>query len=762
MRDEPDSGIGHDSQRPLRLASTARATYATQVPVSPSPSTSKAPGWAPNAGHLVDYLRVLHKRRWTATTTFIIVLVGTMLYVFTATPIYEARTRLLIESDNPNVVSFKEVIDEQGAKADYYQTQYNILQSRILARKTLDRLGLWENVYFGGPARKPGFIVRMFGGRSEQPRPASEETAEQARAIDHFLANLTVSPIRNSRLVDLKFRLPDAVLATRVVNTLATNYIEQNLEYKFMASKEASDWLNERLNEQRKQVERSEVALQHYREQNDAIPLEHRENIVIQKLADLNAAVTQAKTERFQKQALYNQLESLRRGSNALDSFPAILSNTYIQQQKADLAQLQSQYTQLSEKLGDRHPEMIKVRSAIQLAEAKLDGEVAKVVQSVRNEYLAALAKENSLINALTQQKAEAQAMNRKSIDDSVLERDVQSSKQIYDSLLQRAKETGVSTELRTSNIRIVDRAEQPRAPIQPRKMLSLLLALTGGFGLSLVLAFFFEYLDSSLKSPDEIRAYLGLPTLGMVPALNPKTWKGREPLINAGVPPNFAEAFRAMRTNVLFSVADDGPRSLVITSTGPGEGKSIVAANLAIGFAQAGQRVILIDADMRRPRVHEIFAKKQEPGLSNFLVGHTVASSAIRKSPVPGLWLLTAGRIPPNPAELIGSQRFKKFIELLGQYFDSIVIDSPPIMAVTDPALAANAATGIVFVVGAEMTSRHAARTAIEQLDKGRSHFVGAVLNRVELERNAYYYSGYYRREYAKYYQTPRAVGGR
>lgn len=765
MRDEPKTPMAPESQRPLRLATAARAPQAAPGPVSQSPSPSTLPGWAPDAGHLFDYLRVLHKRRWTAATTFLVVLVGTLLYVFTATPIYEAKTRLLIESENPNVVSFTEVIDEQSAKADYYQTQYNILQSRVLARKTLDRLGLWENEHFGGPARKPGFLSRMFSGSGQQ-RPASQaasqETAEQARAIDRFLSSLTVSPIRNSRLVDLKFRLPDPVLATRIVNMLATNYIEQNLEYKFMASKEASDWLNERLSEQRKQVERAEAALQHYREQNDAIPLEHRENIVIQKLADINGAVTQAKTERFQKQALYNQLESLRRGGSALDSFPAILSNTYIQQQKADLAQLQSQYMQLSEKLGDRHPEMIKVRSAIQLAQAKLDGEVGKVVQSVRNEYQAALAKENSLIAALNQQKGEAQAMNRKAIDDGVLERDVQSSRQIYESLLQRAKETGVSTELRTSNIRIVDRAEQPRAPITPRKMLSLLLSLAGGFVLALGLAFFFEYLDSSVKSPDEIKAYLGLPTLGMVPALNPKTWKGREPLINAGVPPNFAEAFRAMRTNVLFSAADEGPRSLVITSTGPGEGKSVVAANLAIGFAQAGQRVILIDADMRRPRVHDIFGQKQEPGLSNFLVGHAIASAAIRKSAVPGLWLLTAGRIPPNPAELLGSQRFRKFIELLGQYFDSIIIDSPPIMAVTDAALAANAATGIVFVVGAEMTSRHAARTAIEQLENGRPHFVGAVLNRVELERNAYYYSGYYRREYAQYYQSPKAVGGR
>jgi tyrosine-protein kinase Etk/Wzc len=303
----------------------------------------------------------------------------------------------------------------------------------------------------------------------------------------------------------------------------------------------------------------------------------------------------------------------------------------------------------------------------------------------------------------------------------------------------------------------VVDAAEQPMYPVSPRRALNLTLALFGGGLLAFGLAFFFEYVDSRIKSPDEIKAHLGLPSLGMVPALDPKTWKGREPLINGGVPPNFAEAFRAMRTNVLFSSAEEGSRSLVITSTGPGEGKTMVAANLAIGFAQTGQRVILIDADMRRPRVHTMFKQKQEPGLSNLMVGHATPSSSIRKTGVPGLWLLTAGHLPPNPAELIGSQRFKEFIRLLGEHFDSVVIDSPPIMAVTDAAIAASAATGIVFVVGAEMTSRHAARAAIEQLQNGRPHFLGAVLNRVELERNAYYYSSYYRREYGQYYQAAR-----
>ena len=280
---------------------------------------------------------------------------------------------------------------------------------------------------------------------------------------------------------------------------------------------------------------------------------------------------------------------------------------------------------------------MVKIRSAIQNAQLKLQLEIGKVVQAVRNEYQAALAQEKSLAVALGQQKGEALAMNRKGIDYSVLERDVQSSKQLYDSLMQRAKETGVSSELKTSNIRVVDRAERPRQAVSPRKALNLLLGLLSGTVLALGLAFFFEYLDSRIKTPDEIRAHLGLPALGMVPALDAKSWTGKEPLIHAGVPPGFAEAFRTIRTNVLFSSADEGSRTLVVTSTGPGEGKTMVASNLAIALAQAGQRVLLIDADMRRPRVHEVFGLRQEPGLSNVLVGNAKASESVHKTAVAG-----------------------------------------------------------------------------------------------------------------------------
>jgi len=345
--------------------------------------------------------------------------------------------------------------------------------------------------------------------------------------------------------------------------------------------------------------------------------------------------------------------------------------------------------------------------------------------------------------------------MNRKAIDYGVLERDVQSSKQVYESLLQRAKETGVSRELKSSNIRVVDAAEKPRVPASPKPVLNLTLALVGGTLLALGLAFFFEYLDSRIKTPDEIRTHLGLAPLGMVPAIAEGSWQGNGPLICNGVPPNFSEAIRAIRTNVLFSSAEGGARSLVVTSTAPGEGKTLIASNLAIGLAQAGQRVLLIDADMRCPRLHDMFKIKQEPGLSNLMVGHAAPSACIRKSSVLGLWLLTSGRVPPNPAELLGSQRFREFVRSLGEHFDSVIIDSPPALAVTDAAIAASTATGVLFVIGSEMTSRKAARIALQQLENGRPRIIGAVLNRVELEKNAYYYSGYYKREYVQYYHV-------
>ena len=717
--------------------------------------------------HLMDYVRVVYKRRWVAIPVFLGVLAVGAINSYRTTPLYRASTQILIEKDSPKVGDLSTIFQQQDSwnSDEFYQTQYRILQSRSLARKTAETMHLDNHPKIGAatqPVRGPwtvrgaiaGTIVFVKSAVGIEPtaEPAPKPKVDDdpyAKYVGVVLGSLSVNPVRNSRLVDISMTSTDPQFAAELANAHARTYIEQNLEYRFSASKEATSWLESQLAEQRKKVEASEAELQRYKEQHDAVAVEDRQNIVVQRLADLNSAATKAKTTRIEKEALYNQLKSIQ-NSNALDSFPAVLGNDYIQKLKVDLGDMQRQQAELSEKYGDRHPEMVKVRSSIQSAEAKLQVEIDKVVQSVKSDYETALAQERTFVGALEGGKAEALSLNRKGIEFSVLQRDAESNRQVYESLLQRTKETGISGELKASNIRVVDPAEVPASPFLPRRQQDLTTAAFSGLVLALGLVFLFEYLDNRIKSPQELRAQLNVPFLGMVPSIDVKT---SGTLLHDGVPPNFAEAIRGVRTNVLFSSAEEGVRIIVVTSAGPGEGKSMFSSNLAVSLAQAGQRVLHVDADMRRPRVHAIFDVAQEPGLSNLLVGDCKPSEAIRKTPVQNLCVLPAGMIPPNPAELLGSKRCDEFFNSLRQSFDWVILDSPPVLAVADASILANTASGVVFVVGADQTSRQAARAAIEQLDAVQAHIIGAVLNRVDLEKNPYYYSAYYRKEYSRYY---------
>ncbi|MQA29572.1 MAG: polysaccharide biosynthesis tyrosine autokinase [Luteitalea sp.] len=740
--------------------------------------------------HLLDHVRVLYKRRGLAAAIFLVVMITVTWVVFAANPIYEARVQLLIENENRQIVLFKEVIEQQDPEKDYQQTQHRILQSRSLARSTLDRLQLWDHPDLavadeggGGPVsfrRLAAWVKSPFGstkatavdtdpdevlpaaaeasGSTETAETEAEaavaETPEQAAVLDAFLNRLTVTPVRNSSLVDVKVQSLDPVLAAQLANGLAAAYIAQTEDRKQTASRQASVWLSEQLQAQRKQVEDSEVALQRYRESNDAMSLEEPNNIVVQKLTELNATVTKAKTDRIGKEEIYRRVQAVKNDPELLNSIPQILSNTYVQQLKAELILLQREELQLSNQLGDRNPELIKLRSVLRMAEGRLASEVDKIVLSLQSEYESSLAQEQSLVAALEAQKAEALALNRKGIDYGALQREATSNRQIFETLLQRARETGISGGLATtSNIQVVDSANIPRAPVWPRKQRSLLLAALSGAVLAVGFAFFVDYLDTRLRSPEDFKKHLGLPFLGLVPLVPAEHLSGGEPLINSGVPPTFAEAFRAVRTSVLFSSTENSPRTLMVTSTGPNEGKTTVAANLAIALAQAGQQVVLIDADLRRPRVHTVFGQPQEPGLSNVLTGLTSAADALRTTNVSGMWLLPAGSSVPNPADLLGSARFKTFLQALGKQCEWVIIDSPPVLAVTDASLIAHLSSGVLFVVGADKTNRHAAQAALERLDAARAPFLGGVLNLVDLNRHAYYFAKYYRHEYARYY---------
>lgn len=720
---------------------------------------------------LRNLLWILYRRRWTAATVLVLVVLATAVVTFTATPIYEARAQLLIAPEAPNVVSFQEVIEQNIATSEYYQTQHNLLRSRSLARRTMDALNLWEHPDFGGgDATAPtglramidaglGWFSGLLSGSSgsEPGKPEPGESAAQSAQIDGFLGRLTVTPVRNSRIVELRFSSPHPDVAADVVNALIKQYVEQNLEFQFVSTKEASDWLSTQLDDQRKKLESSEQALQQYLEGGDALSLDDGQNIVVQRLTELNAAVTKARTERIGKEALYQQLVRLESDRAALDTFPAILSNTFIQGLKSELSDLQRQQAQMAERLGEKHPDMIKVATAIEATRAKLQTEISKVVESVRNEFLSAQSQERSLAGELERQKADALALNRKAIDYNVLKREAEGDKQIYDSLMQRAKEMGVSRDLKASNIRLVDQAEVPRAPVRPNKRTNLLLGLLGGLVAGIGFAFGLEFIDQRIKNPEEVKRGLGLPFLGMVPDMSSRDGRLARNF-TAGMVHGYTEAFRSIRTNLVMSSTEEGSRAIVVTSSQPGEGKSAVASSLAIAMAEAGHTVLLIDADMRKPNQHRVFQLNREPGLSRMLTGGIDASEAMQKTHVDGLWMLPAGPTPPNPSELLGSERFKRFLATVREHFEWIVIDTPPVLAVTDAAVVAHHATGAIFVVGCEQVNKAVARQALEELASARAQVLGAVLNRVSVQKHPRYYAHYYRGKYAGYYG---AVGG-
>ena len=559
---------------------------------------------------------------------------------------------------------------------------------------------------------------------------------------------MTIAPVQDSRLVDITFSSADPALAAAVANGVTDAYVEGVVEQRFLVSREAADWLTRQLAEHRLLVEASEAKLQQFREVNGALAVDDGQDIVVRQLTDLNGSVTRARTVRLEREALYNQLSAM--GQDELGSFPAVLSNPSVQGLRAELADLERDRGQLAETFGDRHPEMIRVEAAILGARDRLDAQVARVIESVRNEYESALANERSLTAALDAQKAEALALNRRSTEYSVLLRETESNRQVYEGLLAQAQEINISSDLRRTNVRVVDAAEVPTVPSSPRIRRDLTMAALGGLLLAVSLVLVVEYLDNRIKDPDELFASIGIPVIGMVPRVRDLN---DTPLFPRPVPPNLAEAIRSVRTNVLFSSADEGTRIVLVTSPGPGEGKSLIAGSLAWSLGQAEQRVLLIDADMRRPRVHEVVGCTQEPGLSDVLVGQSKMRDVVRKTLVPGLSVIPGGHIPPNPAELLGSERFRSYVRGLGASYDWVVIDSPPVLAVTDASILTNVASGILLVTGADKTTRQAARTAVERLQSFNGRLIGAVLNGVDVAHSPYYYASYYRKDYARYY---------
>ncbi len=710
---------------------------------------------AATEAHVLDYLAVAYRHRYMAASAFLLVVLAAVLHTYTTTPLYRAQARLMIQIEDEATTSLSGVLGGENARdpEPYYQTQYRILTSRELARRTVRKLNLAAIPEVGGSGLS-GRATRLLSavGLGNGTAPAATP-ADEAEIASWFVSRVSVDPIKSSRLVDVSFVSADAAFATKAVNQLTREYVEQNNEIRHHNVTSSLEWLGQELDRQKAKVETSEKAMASYREQQNAISLEDRQNIVVARLNQLNDAATRAKTARVQKEALYNQVMALG-GSASPETLPAILQNQYIQAIKTQLADLERERANLSERYGERHPEIIKINASIRDASRQLQSELAKSIEAIKNDYQSAVTEEKTLAAALDEQKGAAMALGRKSVSYTVLEREAQSNRQVYENLLQREKEVQVLASSRGNNVRLMEYAEVPGAPFTPNVRRNLLLAVLGGLVIALGLVFGVSYFDDTVKTPEDVTGKLQVPFLGMVP----RTKHGTVPLLSGAVPHEFGEAFRSLRTSLVFSNGSSSGRVVLITSAQPLEGKSTTACNLAIALAIGGERVLLVDADLRRPGVTRTLNLEGAVGLSHLLTGQATPREAIRQLDTPNLWVIPSGTVPPNPSELLASDRMKMLLSGQHGWFDWVIVDTPPVLAVTDAVLLSPLASGVAFIIRSEMTPSRHARRALDTLMTGNPRLLGAVLNGVDLDRNRYYYSRYYGYEHTSYYTAPAA----
>jgi len=735
------------------------------------PATAGGPthtsGFAPDSEvHLLDRFAILYRYRRIAVTVFVLTSAVMMIQGYTNVQLFQARGQLLIEDERstavPGIQSTENTYYEDPEP--YYNTQFRILKGRDLTRRVVKRLHLENVPEFNGTAKPPSTpftfvreietrvlaLVRPTAAQQPAEPPKVDETQDESALVSAFIGRVTVEPIKQSRLVDVTFTSTDPQFAALAVNTLIDEYAEQNLAIKLESSQNMLDWLAKELDKQLKKVQDSEQALATYREKQNAMSLDDKQNIVTQRLTALNDAMIKARTEKISKESLFNQVKSISGGASP-DAIPAIAGSQQVQTLKNKMNELVREKSRLEERYGPKNPQVQANAAQIQDTQRQIDFETTKAVQTIKNDYETAVLQERTLAANLEAAKADAQDLSRKSVGYNVMEREAKSNRQVYESLLQREKELRVSSNSRQNNVRVVDRAEVPKAPLAPTGRRTWMVSMMVGLVLALGVAFGLDYMNDTIKTPEDVNRRLKLPFLGLVPSVRGE----KHPLLTSShVPHDFGESFRALRTSLISKYPDPGTKLIVVTSAQPLEGKTTTAANIAMALAYGGSRVLLVDADMRRPGLHRPLRLTNDRGLSQVLVGQARVRDVIQRTVDPNLLAITAGKTPPNPSELLASERMRTLLTNLSHGpFDWIIIDTPPVLAVTDAVILAPLVSGVTYVIGAEMTRRRLAERALDIIMSARPRYAAVVLNRVDFARNKYYYSRYYGHQYKNYY---------
>jgi succinoglycan biosynthesis transport protein ExoP len=740
---------------------------------------------------LLEYWRVIQKRYPTVLVALLVVLMIGLFATFRGKPVYEARALIEIQKENPDVPTLQELFQIEGVSDAYIETQNRILKSENLARRVITQLGL---------EKLPEFTRRSGSWQIAREKPVPEpiqagfgmslaaDKAVPEEVLKNFEERLTVEPVKRSRLIEVTFESNDPNTAAQVVNTLTSAYIDANLEARWQAAQKASDWLSQQLLGMKAKLEKSEDELQKYGRGNGLLFLETEkgtsENIVVQRLRELQQELTKAQADRYAKESLYRLLEERNYAE-----LPGVFDNKLIQELTARLADLQREQSRLSANFNPNYPRVKELQSQIDESEAMLEAERTRAAGGIANDYKAAVSHEELLQKAFTEQERQANDIAGKSVQYNILKREADTNKQLYVGLLEKLKETGVSSSLKATNIRVVDPAYPPTKFARPRILLDLSITLIVGMCLGIAAAFLQEHLDNTLKSSEDIERFLQIPALGAVPAMelsaNPRRLHGFQnngAVLEAGksngtnghngsngnngskngtrlAPPwnrievqdggghphgALAEAFHGLRTSVLLSTAKRPPATLLVTSAQQGEGKTTVAANLAASLAQLGDSVLLIDADLRRPSLQKFFQVSRSTGLVNYLTGDSDWRSLVWQAAPIGVSVLFCGPVPPNPADLLSSEYMRSLIREASKEYKFVVLDSPPLLNLSDSRILATLVDGVILVVGGGTTPRELVQRAyLSAVDAG-SHVIGATINFADV-RNDYYYSGYH-----------------
>jgi capsular exopolysaccharide synthesis family protein len=713
----------------------------------------------------IDLLKLWHTvwhRKWSIIALVLIVTMVASLVVMAITPIYRAAASLLIEQESrAKVVSIEQIYGLDGSGQEYLQTQFELLKSRVLAERVVRQLSLTTHPEFdprqqAAPLFDIKGLVRDFNVQRFLPAifPVDLEEKPQRSEIEifdlvtrAFMSRISISPQGKTQLVKVQVEMADARTAALAANALADGYIEGQLEASMEMSMMATNWMNSRLGELRTKLTAAEDLLQGFREAENLIDIDGVATISAAELSLTGDRMIDARRQRAEAESQYRQVKDMRSGSwERMASIPAVLGHPLIQQFNAQEAKARAKFDELSGRYGDRHPAMIAARSDLNAASASLRGQVEQVVAGIERTYQLAMANESSLNASFSANKSQIQDISRKEFKLRELQREVDVNRALYDTFMTRLKETAATSDLDSTNARVVDKAVVPTQPIKPKKSLivavATLLALFVAVGLVLLL----DALNNTFKSTDQVESRLNIPVLGILPLMKEKARTDLARMFVSDTNKSFSEAVRTIRTSVVLSGMNHPHKVMIVTSAVPGEGKSTVSVNLALCLGQV-EKVLLIDADLRHPTLAKSFDfAVGTPGLANLIAGTASMSECIKT--LEGIDMMSAGTVPPNPLELLSSPRLAKALEVLKNKYDRIIIDSPPTQAVSDAAVLATHANALIYVVKSNTTSIPLVEKGIGQLLQNNAPVTGIVLNQVDVKKGnkyGYGYAGYY-----------------